>query len=168
MATLIFENIDAFAKREIPEDNGVTQDCIDMLYDGSLEKYEANNTGNTGCFNVVECNDCVESIECSTSSNLTKCNNCIDCSNSEELNNCTNCEDSSLLENCDNMVNCTDCKDCNYCENAEALTEESFVQGDASEDKEEDNAKNPQQAGTGEGATGNSIDPIGNLDDTGL
>ena len=165
MATLIFENETEFESRDVLEDNGVTQDCLDMLYDGSLEEYESENTNNTGCFNVVQCTDCKDCIECTSSSDLVNCDYCVDCTNSEDLTDCSNCEDSSLLENCDNMVSCADCKDCNYCNDAEGLVNESFVEGEPSDNEEDDSStvNSGQQVGTGADPTSGALDTFGDL-----
>jgi hypothetical protein len=64
------------------------------------------------------------------------------------------------------LASCTDCKDCNFCSDAEGLIEESFVKGDA-EDDEDDTSNSSQQVGKG-GGSGGGIDPIGNLNSTGL
>ena len=129
MATIIFESQEAFNARENKEDNGVSSRCLNVVYNGSFEEYEAENLSNKGCWDVVQCTDCTDCVECTNSSHLTDCNYCNNCTNSEELNNCTNCENSSLLDNCDNMESCTKCKDCNFCIDAEGLVAESFVAG---------------------------------------
>lgn len=170
MSTLIFKDRADFESRASLDDNGVIQECLDILYNGSLEEYESENTGNTGCFNLVQCTDCKDCIECSSSSGLINSEDCIDCTNSEGLSDCSNCEDSSMLESSKNMTRCTDCKGCNYCIESEGLVDESFVSGSEVSEKEEDadSASNSSQVGIFEGVTGNSIDPLGNLDNTGL
>ena len=156
MPTIIFKNEADFDNRPNKEDNGVTQECLDILYNASLEEYDKENTGNTGCFNVVNSTDC------------KNCIICYECKNSEDLLNCSNCEDSSILENCKNMISCTDCIDCSFCIDAEALEGESFIQGEPTEENEEDNSSNaPTQVITGEQSS-NTIDPIGNLNNTGI
>ena len=162
--TEIFENQEEFDARENKEDNGVTQDCLDLLYNGSLEEYEASNTDNTGCFNVVDCTNCTDCIECTNSSELVKCEYATDCTNCEELVDCSNCEDSSLLENCDNMESCADCEDCNFCKDAEGLVEESFVIGEESEDEEKEAVA--VGVSNGQGAD-QAIDVFGDLSQVG-
>ena len=165
MATIIFENETEFTSREVLEDNGVTQDCLDMLYNGSLAEYEVENKNNTGCFNVVNCTDCKDCLECTNSSNLENCEYSVDCTNSDNLSNCTNCDTSSTLENCDNMTNCENCKDCNFCIDAEDLVDESFVMGD-SED-EGNNGITPSGVAVVEGGQGvDAIDVVGDLSHT--
>ena len=165
MATLIFENETEFENREVLEDNGVTQDCLDILYNGSLSEYEADNTNNIGCFNVVQCTDCKDCIECTSSSDLVDCDYCVDCTNCEELTDCSNCEDSSLLENCDNMTSCADCIDSNFCLDSEGLVEESFVVGESSEDEDEDDTSvnSPQQSSSYGNSTAGALDTFGDL-----
>jgi len=46
---------------------------------------------------------------------------------------------------------------------AEGLVEESFVQGEESEDEEDDAVSNPQQVGAGAGGTASALDTFGDL-----
>ena len=86
MTTQIFENYEAFLKRDDLTINGVSQE-----FANKNPNYLTENETNKGCWNCSDCSRCSYCYRCSDCSDCSDCSYCSDCSR------------------------CSDCSDCSYC-----------------------------------------------------
>ena len=107
MKTEIYENYDAFIKREDTKINGVTKEFAERN-----PEFETENETNTGCWNCSDCSDC---SDCSGCSRCSGCFGCYECSNCSSCSSCSRCSD------------CSDCYECSKCPDGSGLFRYSGV-----------------------------------------
>ena len=116
----IYENKEAFDKREDKTLNGVTQDYL-FGFGLTLEEVASSLVGCEGCFNCHDCYNCkrcercIECYMCVECYGCTECFRCKDCNVCLECKVCIKCEDCTECFKCEGCVECRGCFNCNEC-----------------------------------------------------
>ena len=107
MKTQIFENYEAFLRRDDLKINGVSQ-----VFATVHPNYEQQNETNEGCWN---CSDCFRCSDCYGCFRCFRCSDCFNCSNCYDCSDCSGCSDCSSCSDCSNCYGCSRCSDCSSC-----------------------------------------------------